>query len=208
VPDNDIERRASSAHHNGARGSPRERGWRTRNAWAQPRSRMNRPPPRSASAVRSIGPAAPRRHDATNGMRFPAPRTQGAFGNASSWYRICYHMSQTLVVAEYLDSRGRSPFGAWFRRLDPTVAARVALVLVRIEQGALSSVRSAGGGIFEYRIDSGPGYRIHFGKDGGQLVVLLGGGTKRRQQVAIDAAKAAWRDYQARKEAVPVKSWH
>jgi putative addiction module killer protein len=117
-------------------------------------------------------------------------------------------MRQALVVVEYIDSRGRSPFGAWFRRLDPTAAARVALVLVRIEQGALSSVHSAGDGIFEFRLDSGPGYRIYFAKDGGQLVVLLGGGTKRRQQVAIDAAKTAWRDYQARKEAVPVKSWH
>ena len=117
-------------------------------------------------------------------------------------------MPQPLVVVEYLDSRGRSPFGEWFRRLDPAAAARVALVLVRIEQGTLSSVHSAGGGIFEYRIDSGPGYRIYFGKDGGQLVVLLGGGTKRRQQAAIDAAKAAWRDYQARKETVSVKSWH
>jgi len=117
-------------------------------------------------------------------------------------------MSQLLVVVEYLDSRGRSPFGAWFRRLDPAAAARVALVLVRIEQGTLSSVHSTGGGVFEYRIDSGPGYRIYFGKDGGQSVVLLGGGTKRRQQAGIDAAKTAWRDYQVRKEAVPVKSWH
>jgi len=117
-------------------------------------------------------------------------------------------MPQALVVVEYLDSRGRSPFGVWFHRLDPTAATRVALVLVRIEQGTLSSVHSAGGGIFEYRLDSGPGYRIYFGKDGGQLVVLLGGSTKRRQQVAIDAAKTAWRDYQVRKDVVPVKSWH
>ena len=208
MPDNDIERRTGSAHHNGVGGSPRERGRRTRDAWVQPRSRMNRPPPRNASAIRSIGAAAPRRHDATDGMCLPASCTQSSFGNASNWYRICYHTRQALVVVEYLDSRGRSPFGAWFRRLDPTAAARVALVLVRIEHGTLSSVHSAGGGVFEYRIDSGPGYRIYFGKDAGQLVVLLGGGTKRRQQAAIDAAKTAWRDYQARKETVSVKSWH
>jgi putative addiction module killer protein len=117
-------------------------------------------------------------------------------------------MSHSQILVEYLDSRSRSPFGAWFRRLDATVAARVALVLLRMEQGMLSSVHSAGGGIFEYRIDAGPGYRIYFGKDGGQLIVLLGGSTKRRQQESIDAAKAAWRDYQARKEAVLLKSWH
>ena len=133
---------------------------------------------------------------------------QTRFGVVFHWYRICYHMPQSLVVVEYLDSRGRSPFGAWFKRLDPSTAARIALVLVRIEQGTFSSVHSAGGGVFEYRIDSGPGYRIYFGKDDGQMVILLGGSTKRRQQEAIDAAKAAWRDYQLRKEAVPVKSWH
>jgi putative addiction module killer protein len=124
------------------------------------------------------------------------------------WYRICYHMLLPQAVVEYLDARNRSPFGAWFRRLDATAAARVTLVLLRIEQGVLTSVRSVGGGIFEYRIDAGPGYRTYFGKDGGQLVVLLGGSTKRRQQVSIDAAKAAWRDYHARREVVPLKSWH
>ena len=91
---------------------------------------------------------------------------------------------------------------------NPHTVERIALVLIRIEQGTFSSVRGVGGGIFEYRIDSGLGYRIYFGKDSGPLVILLGGSTKRRQQEAIDAARAAWRDYQSRKDAIPVKSWH
>jgi putative addiction module killer protein len=45
----------------------------------------------------------------------------------------------------------------------------------------------------------GPAYRVYFGKDGEQLVILLGGGTKRRQQDAIDVAKARWIDYRRRK---------
>ena len=53
--------------------------------------------------------------------------------------------------------------------------------------------------MLEYRIDSGPGYRIYFGRDGGTLIVLLGGGTKRRQQEDIEAARRLWRDYHRRR---------
>ncbi len=55
-------------------------------------------------------------------------------------------------------------------------------------------------GVFEYRIDFGAGYRIYFGKDGECLVILLAGGTKKRQQHDIDAAKARWEDYKQRKK--------
>lgn len=48
-------------------------------------------------------------------------------------------------------------------------------------QGNFSNVEGVGGGVFEYRIDFGPGYRIYFGKDGEKLVVLLGGSAKKRQ---------------------------
>ena len=60
-------------------------------------------------------------------------------------------------------------------------AARVAIALIRMEQGNLSNTKSVGGGVAECRIDFGPGYRIYFGRDGNTLIVLLGGGTKKRQ---------------------------
>ena len=53
--------------------------------------------------------------------------------------------------------------------------------------------------MFEYKIDFGPGYRIYFGKDGERLVILLGGGTKNRQQRDVAAALANWQDYRRRK---------
>jgi len=59
--------------------------------------------------------------------------------------------------------------------------------------------RGVGSGVFEYKLDVGPGYRIYFGKDGEKLVILLGGGTKRRQQRDIKAAQASWQDYKRRK---------
>jgi putative addiction module killer protein len=67
--------------------------------------------------------------------------------------------------------------------------------LARMEQGNLSNVKSVGEGVLEYRIDFGPGYRIYFGRDGETIVILLIGGTKKRQQHDIDAARAYWQDY-------------
>jgi putative addiction module killer protein len=51
----------------------------------------------------------------------------------------------------------------------------------------------------EYRIDFGPGYRVYFGRDGEALVILLTGGTKKRQQRDIDTAHAYWQAYKASK---------
>jgi putative addiction module killer protein len=65
--------------------------------------------------------------------------------------------------------------------------------------GNFSNVEGVGSGVFEYKLDVGPGYRIYFGKDGKTLVILLGGGTKRRQQSDINAALANWQDYKRRK---------
>jgi putative addiction module killer protein len=49
------------------------------------------------------------------------------------------------------------------------------------------------------KIDSGKGYRVYFGKDGDQLVILLAGGTKKRQQQDIADTKIRWQNYKARK---------
>jgi putative addiction module killer protein len=56
---------------------------------------------------------------------------------------------------------------------------KVVRALTRIEHGNFSSVKSVGEGVFEYRIDFGPGYRVYFGRDGALLVILLTGGTKK-----------------------------
>jgi putative addiction module killer protein len=69
-----------------------------------------------------------------------------------------------------------------------------------MEQGNYSNVKSVGSGVHECRIDFGPGYRVYFGKDSEHLILLLGGGTKKRQQNDINNAIAAWRDYKNRKK--------
>jgi putative addiction module killer protein len=61
-------------------------------------------------------------------------------------------------------------------------------------------VKGVGEGVFERRIDFGPGYRIYFGKDGESVVILLGGSGKQRQREAIAAARERWSDYKRRNE--------
>ncbi len=102
-------------------------------------------------------------------------------------------------VVVYLDPEGRSSFTRWFEELNAEAAAKVTTALYRMGQGNFSNVEGVGGGVFEYRIDFGPGYRVYFGKDGETLVVLLGGSSKKRQQRAIQAAHRSWQGYKRRK---------
>jgi putative addiction module killer protein len=104
-----------------------------------------------------------------------------------------------IDVREYQDSDGRSPFAQWFTGLNAQAAAKVTIAITRIGQGHTSNVRGVGGGVVEYKIDFGPGYRVYFGKDGDRLVILLGGGTKKRQKGDIEAALDHWQNYKRRK---------
>jgi putative addiction module killer protein len=105
-----------------------------------------------------------------------------------------------VEVREYLDRTGRSPFADWSDGLHREAAAKVAAALARIQQGNFSNAKGVGAGVYEYRIDFGPGYRIYFGKDGDTLVILVGGGTKKRQQKDISLAVDRWKDYTLRKK--------
>lgn len=71
-----------------------------------------------------------------------------------------------MQVTEYVDAQGRRPFGRWFDHLDSRAAIKVVAALDRMGRGILSSTRGVGAGVLEFRIDSGPGYRIYFGRDG------------------------------------------
>lgn len=104
-----------------------------------------------------------------------------------------------IEAREYIDANGCSPFGRWFNSLNVQAAAKITAVLEKIAAGNLSNVKSVGDGVQEYRLDWGPGYRIYFGKDGNRLVILVGGGTKKRQSADIAAAKACWTAYKQRK---------
>jgi putative addiction module killer protein len=104
-----------------------------------------------------------------------------------------------IIIREYLDKVGQSPFAKWFDDLDSAAAAKVTTALYRLEQGNYSNVKSVGEGVLEYKIDFGAGYRVYFGKDGIELVILLGGGTKKKQDKDIKLAKQKWNEYKQRK---------
>jgi putative addiction module killer protein len=98
----------------------------------------------------------------------------------------------------YKTEGGAEPFVGWLQsvRNPPAVLGRVFVRLKRAEQGNFGDHGSAGEGVIELRIDSGPGYRVYFGIDGDEII-LLWGGTKKTQDEDIKTAKKFWRDYNA-----------
>ena len=105
----------------------------------------------------------------------------------------------SIDVREFVDVNGISPYAKWFDELDAQAAAKVAVNLVRIESGNFSNTKSISGGVYELRIDFGPGYRVYFGKEGEKIIILLGGGIKKKQNADIKRAHELWKEYKKRK---------
>jgi putative addiction module killer protein len=113
---------------------------------------------------------------------------------------MCYFkLSGKIKIVEYVRD-GRSLFEKWFDTVDAVAAAKIMTALYRLEHGNLSNVRSVGKGVLEQKVDYGPGYRIYFGRDGDRLIILLGGGSKKRQSLDIKMAQKAWQDYKVDKK--------
>jgi putative addiction module killer protein len=106
-----------------------------------------------------------------------------------------------IRVEEFITDEDVSPFRRWFDALDDQAAAWVTIAIDRLSEGNTSNAKALGEGVSELRINRGPGYRIYFGWDSKVLVILLGGGTKKRQQGDIQTALRHWRTYKARKAA-------
>ena len=95
--------------------------------------------------------------------------------------------------------RGHNHYREWVSGLDASVRARVDKSVLRMGNGLLSDIKPEGEGVSALRLDFGPGYRVYFGQDGDALVILLAGGTKRRQEKDILRARALWVEYKRRK---------
>lgn len=103
-----------------------------------------------------------------------------------------------MRVEEYLQEDGTSPYKAWFDSLDVQAAAKIATAKLRLEMGNTSSIKWFES-IGEYKVDWGPGYRIYLARDGDELIILFGGGTKKRQDKDIKEAKRLHQEYKTRK---------
>jgi putative addiction module killer protein len=89
----------------------------------------------------------------------------------------------------------RVPFRDWLAELDKATRARVQARVLRFETGNLGDHKSVGSGVWEARMDFGAGYRVYFGKSGGQLILLLVGGDKSSQVGDIKQARKFWREH-------------
>jgi putative addiction module killer protein len=106
-------------------------------------------------------------------------------------------MAETFEILEYTEA-GRSPFAEWFDNLDAVTAARVDRYVRRLEAGNFGAAKPLRDGVFELRLDFGPGYRVYYGREGRAIIILLGGGSKRRQDADIAAAVERWKRYKLR----------
>jgi putative addiction module killer protein len=106
-----------------------------------------------------------------------------------------------ITIRSYIDARGHDHFASWRANLDPSVRVRIDIAVTKLGEGNFSAVKPERAGVSALRLDFGPGYRVYLGQDGKTFVLLLAGGTKKRQQRDIDLAVSLWAEYkQERKE--------
>jgi putative addiction module killer protein len=104
----------------------------------------------------------------------------------------------TIPIIAYSDSEGDEPFVEWWANLrDSEARNRISARIRRLEQGNYGDCKNLGGGIYELRLDFGPGYRVYFGKDQeiDVIIILLCGGDKSSQKQDIIKARKHWEEY-------------
>ncbi|MEY3605702.1 MAG: hypothetical protein RIQ49_2734 [Pseudomonadota bacterium] len=103
-------------------------------------------------------------------------------------------------LIHYADADGKDHFGRWLESLsDVQAQARVSARLIRLHRGNFGDCRAVGEGVWEIRIDWGPGYRVYYAIAGKQAILLCEGGDKRTQVTDIQRAIARWKDWQQRR---------
>lgn len=99
-------------------------------------------------------------------------------------------------VIVYADETGKEPFTDWLYNLrDIMGRKRILARVARLAHGNYGDCEAVGEGVSELRLFFGPGYRVYFGEDEHNVVVLLNGGDKGSQDQDIREAKAYWREY-------------
>ncbi len=100
-----------------------------------------------------------------------------------------------LTILRYETASGDVPFTRWADSLDKSTRLVVAVAVNRMAGGNFGDWKSVGDGVFERRVDYGPGYRLYFGRHGQNVVLLLCGGSKRTQPADIKSAKRYWKEW-------------
>lgn len=104
-------------------------------------------------------------------------------------------------LLDYQTADGRDPFKEWLASVaDRQARAKVAVRVQRVAAGNFGDHKPVSDGVWELRIDHGPGYRVYYAQAGRRVLLLLIGGDKRRQQADIETAVRYWQDWQRRNE--------
>jgi putative addiction module killer protein len=104
-----------------------------------------------------------------------------------------------IDVRRYISASGKDVIGEWLADLnDARARARINARIARLALGNFGDCKSLGAGIFELRVDYGPGYRVYFARIETAVVLLLCGGDKRRQSSDINRAISLLQDHQRR----------
>jgi putative addiction module killer protein len=104
-----------------------------------------------------------------------------------------------VEIRHYVSRSGKDVFDQWLTRLaDTRTQAKIAVRINRLAAGNFGDCKSLRQGLFELRIDWGPGYRIYYAMLGTSCVLLLCGGDKRKQSSDIDRALEYLKDYKDR----------
>jgi putative addiction module killer protein len=102
-------------------------------------------------------------------------------------------------LKHYTTLDGIDRFAQWLDNLrDQQASARIAARLLRLQNGNFGDCRAVGDGVWELRIDWGPGYRVYYAVSGKRVVLLCEGGDKRTQTADVARAITRWREWQAR----------
>jgi putative addiction module killer protein len=104
-----------------------------------------------------------------------------------------------MELRRYLTESGRDVFGEWLSGLkDVRTRAKIMARIDRLSAGNFGECKALRGGLFELRIDWGPGYRVYYALAGKACVLLLCGGDKRKQSSDIKRALEYLKDYRKR----------
>ena len=102
-------------------------------------------------------------------------------------------------IRHYLSETGLDHYQEWLDHLkDRTAKARITVRVNRLAAGAYGDCKPLSNGVWELRVDHGPGDRVYYAQAGKKLVLLLLGGDKRQQQTDIEKALRYWSAYQKR----------
>jgi putative addiction module killer protein len=109
---------------------------------------------------------------------------------------------EPFELLHYQTPDGRIPYREWLDSVKDAVAcAAIQARTDRLKRGLFGDCDPVGAGVWELRIDTGPGYRVYYARSGKQVVLLLCGGDKRKQTADIKRAKDYWSDYEKRTRA-------